>query len=72
MIHKKNQVFTTIFHLLMNILLVPHVCTFVSGSIGAWVATGSGEWIGDRKDHRNNGDRIKDGKILEMDMYKDG
>ena len=72
MIHKKNQVYTTTFHSLTNFLLVMHVHTFASGSIGARAATGSGEWIGDRKDHRNNGDRIEDGKGLEIDMYTDG
>ena len=72
MIHKKNQVFTTIFYSLTNILLVLHVCTFTSESIGAWAATGSGEWIGDRKSHWKNGDRIEGGKGLEMDMYMNG
>ena len=72
MIHKKNQVFTTIFHSLTNILLVLHVCTFTSESIGTRVTTGSGEWIGDRKSRWKNGDRIKDGNGLEMDMYTNG
>ena len=67
MIHKKNQVFTTTFHSLMNILLVMHVHTFASRSIGTWAAMGSGERIGDKKSHRNGGDRIKDGNGLEMD-----
>ena len=72
MIHKKNQVFTTTFHSLTNSLLVLHIHTFASESIGARVATGSGEQIGDRKSHRNNGDRIKGGNGLEMDMYTNG
>ena len=72
MIHKKNQVFTIIFHLAMNILLVLHVHTFISESIGASAATSSGEQIGDRKSHRKNGDRIKGGNGLEMDMYTNG
>ena len=72
MIHKKNQVFTTTFHSFTNILLVLHVRTFASESIDAQAATGSGEQIGDRKSRRKNGDRIKGGKGLEMDMYTNG
>ena len=72
MIHKKNQVFTIIFHLSTNVLLVFHVHTFTSESIGAQAATGSGERIGDRKSCQKNRDRIKGGNGLEMDMYMNG
>ena len=70
--HKKNQVFTIIFHLSTNILLVFHVCIFASESISTRAATGSGEWIGDRESHWKNGDRIKGRRRLEMDMYTSG